>query len=44
MENVGDPAWVSVALHRPGYSGNTPLFHRDTLPASRDVTAWTSTP
>jgi hypothetical protein len=40
MENVGDPAWVSVALHRPGYSGNTPLFHRDTLPASRHVTAW----
>ena len=40
MENVGDPTWVSVALHGPGYSGDTPLVHRDTLPASLDVTAW----
>ncbi len=40
MENVGDPSWVSVALHGPGYSGDTPLVHRDTLPASLDVTAW----
>ena len=39
MENVGDPTWVSVALHGPGYSGNTPLTQRWTLPGS-DVTAW----
>ena len=39
MENVGDPRWVSAALHGPGYSGNTPLTHRWTLPGS-DVTAW----
>lgn len=40
MENVGDPSWVSVALHGPGYSGNTPLVHRDTLPDSHDATDW----
>jgi len=40
MENVGDSSWVSVALHGPGYSGNTPLTRRITLPASLDVTAW----
>jgi beta-glucanase (GH16 family) len=40
MENVGDPAWISVALHGAGYSGNTPLAHRDTLPAGLDATTW----
>ena len=40
MENVGDATWFSSALHGPGYSGNTPLVKRMTLPASRDVTAW----
>jgi beta-glucanase (GH16 family) len=40
MENVGDPRWVSVALHGPGYSGDTPLVRRDTLPPALDVTAW----
>jgi len=40
MENVGDPTWVSMALHGPGYSGNTPLTRRVTLSASFDVTAW----
>lgn len=40
MENVGDPTWVSVALHGPGYSGDTPLLARDTLPAGFDATAW----
>jgi beta-glucanase (GH16 family) len=40
MENVGDSTWVSMALHGPGYSGNTPLTRRITLPASLDVTAW----
>ena len=38
MENVGDPAWVSVALHGPGYSGDTPLVRRDTL--APGATAW----
>lgn len=40
MENVGDSTWVSVALHGPGYSGDTPLVRRDTLPAGRDATQW----
>ena len=40
MENVGDPAWVSAAVHGPGYSGDTPLVKRDTLPAGQDITGW----
>ena len=35
MENVGDAAWTSVALHGPGYSGNTPLVMRTPLPVRR---------
>ena len=40
MENVGDPSWTNVALHGPGYSGNTPLVKRRTFPAGTDVTDW----
>jgi hypothetical protein len=40
MENVGDPAWVSVALHGPGYSGDTPLVSRFHFPAGQDATLW----
>ena len=40
MENVGDPAWISVAMHGPGYSGDTPLVARKYLPRDNDVTAW----
>lgn len=40
MENVGDSTWVSVALHGPGYSGDTPLVRRTTLPVARDATQW----
>src|SRR3954466_7572078 len=36
MENVGDPAWTSVALHGPGYFGDTPLVKR----APIDITGW----
>jgi beta-glucanase (GH16 family) len=36
MENVGDPGWTSVALHGPGYFGNTPLVKRATV----DVSGW----
>jgi beta-glucanase (GH16 family) len=36
MENVGDPSWTSVALHGPGYFGDTPLVKR----APVDVTKW----
>ena len=40
MENVGEPDWASVALHGPGYSGDTPLFNRLYFPPGRDATAW----
>ncbi len=36
MENVGDPGWTSVALHGPGYFGDTPLVKRATV----DVSEW----
>jgi len=40
MENVGDPAWVSAAVHGPGYSGDTPLVKRATFPPGQDITGW----
>ena len=40
MENVGEPDWASVALHGPGYSGDTPLFNRLYFPPAHDATAW----
>lgn len=40
MENVGPRDWVSMALHGPGYSGNTPLVKRAPLPSDKDSTAW----
>jgi beta-glucanase (GH16 family) len=40
MENVGDPSWTNVALHGPGYSGNTPLVSRRPFPAGADATGW----
>ena len=40
MENVGDPAWVSAALHGPGYSGDTPIVQRAPFPAGQRVTDW----
>ena len=36
MENVGDRTWTSVALHGPGYFGDTPLVKR----APVDITTW----
>lgn len=40
MENVGDPGWTNVALHGPGYSGNTPLVARRPFPRANDITGW----
>jgi beta-glucanase (GH16 family) len=40
MEYVGEPDWTSVALHGPGYSGDTPLFNRLYFPPGRDATTW----
>jgi beta-glucanase (GH16 family) len=40
MENVGDARWTSVALHGPGYFGDTPLVARAPLQGRKDATAW----
>ncbi len=40
MEYVGDTAWSSVALHGPGYSGNTPIVLRADYPIETDATDW----
>ena len=40
MEFVGDKSWIGVALHGPGYSGDTPLVNRNRFPAGTDVTSW----
>lgn len=40
MESVGDPEWTSVALHGPGYFGDTPLVNRWYFPPGADITGW----
>jgi beta-glucanase (GH16 family) len=40
MENIGDPAWTGMAMHGPGYSGDTPLVSRKHFPNGHDATAW----
>jgi beta-glucanase (GH16 family) len=40
MENVGEPDWVSAALHGPGYSGETPLANRLYFPPGDDAARW----
>jgi beta-glucanase (GH16 family) len=40
MEYVGEPDWTSVAIHGPGYSGNTPLVHREQLNPADGPTNW----
>ena len=40
MENVGERDWTSVALHGPGYSGDTPLVHRRPFKTPDDITNW----
>ncbi|MXP08625.1 glycoside hydrolase family 16 protein [Pseudoblastomonas halimionae] len=40
MEYVGDKSWTAVAIHGPGYSGDTPIVKRRTFPAGQDVTGW----
>lgn len=40
METVGDPTWISNALHGPNYFGNTPLTSRNFFPQGTDVTQW----
>ena len=40
MEYVGEPDWIGVALHGPGYSGETPLVNKFYFPDGEDVTDW----
>jgi beta-glucanase (GH16 family) len=40
MEYVGEPDWTSVALHGPGYSGETPLVNKVYFKKNFDATQW----
>jgi beta-glucanase (GH16 family) len=40
MEYVGEPDWVSAALHGPRYSGDTPLVNKVYFKKDFDVTKW----
>ena len=40
MEYVGEKDWIGVALHGPGYSGETPLVNKFFFPRGLDVTQW----
>ncbi|MFZ9395482.1 MAG: glycoside hydrolase family 16 protein, partial [Erythrobacter sp.] len=40
MEYVGEKDWIGVALHGPGYSGETPLVDKFFFPEGEDVTGW----
>jgi beta-glucanase (GH16 family) len=40
MEYVGEADWVGVALHGPGYSGETPLVNKYFFAPGTDVTDW----
>lgn len=40
MEYVGEPDWTGVALHGPGYSGETPLVNKYFFPDGTDATDW----
>jgi beta-glucanase (GH16 family) len=40
MEHVGVPDWTSVAIHGPGYSGNTPLVSRVHMDDTSGPASW----
>ena len=40
MENVGETDWSSVAVHGPGYFGETPLVNKKYFSAENSTTAW----
>jgi beta-glucanase (GH16 family) len=40
MEYVGETDWVGVAIHGPGYSGETPLVNKYFFPKRMDATDW----
>ena len=37
---VGEKDWIGVALHGPGYSGETPIVNKSFFPEGLDVTDW----
>lgn len=40
MEYVGEPDWTGVALHGPGYSGETPIVDKFFFPHGESATDW----
>lgn len=40
MEYVGEKDWIGVALHGPGYSGETPLVNKFVFDKGTDATDW----
>ena len=40
MENVGEPDWANVAVHGPGYSGETPLVNKKFFLPTNFTTNW----
>ena len=40
MEYVGETDWTGVALHGPGYSGETPIVNKYFFPDGQDATDW----
>jgi len=40
MEYVGEDDWIGVALHGPGYSGETPLVNKYFFEDGTDATTW----
>ena len=40
MEYVGEKEWSAVAMHGPGYSGDTPFVKRFYFPTGEDITGW----
>lgn len=40
MENVGEADWASVALHGPGYFGETPLVNKKYFTPPDNATQW----
>ncbi|WP_128893291.1 family 16 glycosylhydrolase [Erythrobacter sp. HKB08] len=40
MEYVGEKDWTAMAVHGPGYSGETPIVGRRYFPEGQDATGW----
>ncbi len=40
MEYVGEKDWTGIAVHGPGYSGETPLVNKVYFEKGNDVTEW----